>query len=358
MDVLQIVRPLDQDARAIASTRAKEALSRHIGAMPLREHFANYSASKYPAWVMSIITAICIMLLLGAFVPSAIRLYDLGSKTFGKAISDDASMRAVGIATVLLAETGQIAFMLALNVLGANASRQSKLLLYASAMLSTAVALVGNLQVVSPWDVALAFAWIEAIAPPLLTLSTSYVLKEQMLKAIEQRHANEQAYQIAYANWKTETANLERHGEYPRFYANAIIEQLRKANRTKDAKEALLQLQPVDKLMLYRRELDADAWYADALQMDETAKAREDAKLARLERLQAKASGGGGGRATGEVANAVMQKQNEMHVASCPHCSYKTTPKQTELQAKRALAAHMKSHSVIDEAERLLSNAT
>jgi hypothetical protein len=42
------------------------------------------------------------------------------------------------------------------------------------------------------------FAWLEAIAPPIIVLATAYVIKEQILEAIEVRHANEQAFQAAW----------------------------------------------------------------------------------------------------------------------------------------------------------------
>jgi hypothetical protein len=60
----------------------------------------------------------CLVLLLGAFTPSAIRLYVIGSHTFGQAVPSSAAHTAVGLATVLSAEVGQVVFSLALATLG------------------------------------------------------------------------------------------------------------------------------------------------------------------------------------------------------------------------------------------------
>ena len=133
-------------------------------------------------------------------------------------------MIAVGIATVLTAEIGQVVFSLALATLGTTPS--ARRLLYSSMGIATAIALVGNVQVALPGHAESPFAWLEAIAPPLLVLSTAYVLKEQMLEAIELRHANERAYQEAVNDWQRATINPEAHSQWMQFYANALRDAL------------------------------------------------------------------------------------------------------------------------------------
>jgi hypothetical protein len=59
-----------------------------------------------------------------------------------------------------------------------------------------------------------------------LVLSTAYVLKEQVLETIEQRHADERAFQAALADWQTATADPERHPNWPQVYANALRDAL------------------------------------------------------------------------------------------------------------------------------------
>jgi hypothetical protein len=64
---------------------------------------------------------------------------------------------------------------------------------YTSMMLATVISVVGNVQLALPGHENSPFAWLEALAPPIIVLATAYVIKEQILEAIEVRHANERA---------------------------------------------------------------------------------------------------------------------------------------------------------------------
>lgn len=251
------VRPLTQEERQFARTAAIEAVLRDIGERPQRDHYIHYAAHRYPPSVTKLITGLCIALLLVAFTPSAIRLYVIGSTTFGGAIPYELAMIAVGIATVLTAEIGQVVFSLALATLGT--TRNARRLLYISMGIATAIALVGNVQIALPGHMESPFAWLEAIAPPLLVLSTAYVLKEQMLEAIELRHANERAFQEAVNAWQRATVNPEAHSQWMQFYTNALRDALRKANNRR--REVLEGLSTADWRALIYRELQADHWY-------------------------------------------------------------------------------------------------
>jgi len=236
--MLAQIKPLTQEERQLARSAAQEAVQREIGDRPNREYFNHHATRRYPPGVTKLINVLCIVLLLAAFTPSAIRLYVIGSETFGAAVSFELAMVAVGIATVLTAEIGQVVFSLALATLGT--SKSARRLLYSSMGIATAIALVGNVQVALPGHIESPFAWLEAIAPPLLVLSTAYVLKEQMLESIEMRHANERAYQEAVNDWQRSAINPEAHPRWMQFYANAIRDALRKGNsRRREALEAL-----------------------------------------------------------------------------------------------------------------------
>lgn len=252
---LNAVRPLTQEERQLARTAAQEAIQRDVGEHPQRDHFQQHTAYRYPPTVTRLISGLCIVLLLAAFTPSAIRLYVIGSETFGAAVPFDTAMVAVGIATVLTAEVGQVVFSLALASLGTSAG--ARRLLYASMGIATAIALVGNVQVALPGHLHSPFAWLEAIAPPLLVLSTAYVLKEQLLDAIEMRHANERAYQEAVNTWQRAAHNPEAHSSWMQFYANALRDMLRKVNSRKQ----LETLTTADWRLLVYRELKSDNWY-------------------------------------------------------------------------------------------------
>jgi len=255
--VLVQIKPLTQEERQLAHAAAEEAVMRDIGERPQRVHYNHHAVHRYPPLVTKLITGLCIALLLAAFTPSAIRLYVIGSSTFGAAVPYELATIAVGIATVLTAEVGQVVFSLALATLGTTPN--ARRLLYASMGIATAIALVGNVQVALPGHTTSPFAWLEAIAPPLLVLSTAYVLKEQMLEAIELRHANERAYQEAVNDWQRATINPEAHSQWMQFYANALRDALRKANSRR--REALEALNTADWRALIYRELQADNWY-------------------------------------------------------------------------------------------------
>jgi hypothetical protein len=257
MNMLSQIRPLTQEERQFARTAAFEAIIRDIGDRPQRDQFNQHAAHRYPQGVTRLISGLCIVLLLAAFTPSAIRLYVIGSQTFGAAVPYELAMIAVGIATVLTAEIGQIVFSLALATLGT--TRSARRLLYTSMGIATAIALIGNIQIALPGHVESPFAWLEAIAPPLLVLSTAYVLKEQMLEAIELRHTNERAYQEALNEWQQATVNPEAHSQWVQFYANALRDSLRKANNRR--RELLETLTAADWRALIFRELQADHWY-------------------------------------------------------------------------------------------------
>jgi hypothetical protein len=253
------IRPLTQEQRQAAYRAAQEAVVRAVGPKPTREHFSDVTISKYPPSMTRLMTLLCLVLLLAAFTPSAIRLYVIGSQTFGQAVSNHVAKTAVGLATVLSAEIGQVVFSLALATLGT--SQASKRLLYVSMSLSTMVSLTGNVQLALPAHAQSPFAWLEAMVPPLLVLATSFVLKEQLLGAIEIRHANEQAFQMDLANWQTTTGAPENHPQWSQFYANALRDALRKANYRRQ--EVLAALTTADWLTLVYRELQAEQWYVE-----------------------------------------------------------------------------------------------
>jgi hypothetical protein len=108
------IRPLTQESRQAARQAAHQAVVNAIGAKPTREQFLYTTISKYPPAITRLISSLCLVLLLAAFTPSAIRLYVIGSQTFGLAVPNHLAQTAVGLATVLSAEVGQVVFSLAL----------------------------------------------------------------------------------------------------------------------------------------------------------------------------------------------------------------------------------------------------
>jgi hypothetical protein len=256
------IRPLTQEQRQAARKAAHDAVIRAVGSRPSREQFTYTTISKYPPAITRLISSLCLILLLAAFTPSAIRLYVIGSQTFGQAVSSRAAMTAVGLATVLSAEVGQVVFSLALATLGA--SRSSRRLLYTSMAISTILGLLGNVQISLPGHTNSPFAWLEAIAPPVLVLSTAYVLKEQVLESIERRHADERAFQAALTDWQVTVTDPEDHPQWLQFYANALRDALRKTNKRRQ--ETLTQMTQDDWRVAVTREMEADLWYEQSEQ--------------------------------------------------------------------------------------------
>jgi hypothetical protein len=252
------IRPLTQEQRQSAHRAAHDAVLRAIGSKPIREQFAGETISKYPVSMTRMITLLCLILLLAAFTPSAIRLYVIGSQTFGQAVPNPTARNVVGLATVLSAEVGQVVFSLALATLGTSCS--AKRLLYGSMFIATIIALTGNVQIALPGYTHSPFAWLEATAPPVLVLSTAYILKEQLLEAIEHRHTTERSYQVALKEWHKATAHPENHPQWSQFYANALRDMLSKANNRRQ--ETLAALTTADWRALVYRELQAEHWYA------------------------------------------------------------------------------------------------
>ena len=258
--MIENLRPLTQEQRQGARKKARDAVIRAIGPKPAREHFNQSTISKYPPSVTRLIFFLCLVLLLAAFTPSAIRLYVIGSQTFGQAVSNEVAMTAVGFATVLSAEIGQIVFSLALATLGT--SQSARRLLIASMAIATIISLVGTVQVALPGHETSPFAWLEALAPPIIVLATAYVIKEQILETVEVRHANERAFQVALEEWQTATATPEEYPTWMQFYANALQDALRKANARR--KETLSQMIVDDWRLVVGHEMRADIWYRNA----------------------------------------------------------------------------------------------
>lgn len=98
--------------------------------------------------------------------------------------------------------------------------------------------------------------------PPLLTLSTAYVLKELLLRVIENRHADQIAFETALAEWKRAIAYPEQHPNFSQAYANELPDLLIKANRrSKTTRETIEQLDRATWRLLVQRELHTENWF-------------------------------------------------------------------------------------------------
>lgn len=279
-DLYRTITPLTDERRIEARARARSIVTKDAGEQPQRAAFDNHTESKYPQWVNRLIVGLCIVVLAAAFAPSAIRLYAIGSTTFAQAIPHAGSAMAAGIAIVLMSETAQILFSLAAAVM--DTSKTAKRLLYLSMFGATVLALVGNGQVSLPGHEMNPFAYLEAFLPPLLTLSTAYILKEQMLTAIAHRHANNVAYAEAVNAWKLANANPEKHPRYMSALANALRDALKEDNAkgtgAQARREYMAALDTESWKRLVKRELVADEWYSEPIEPAPDAQTAQDAQ--------------------------------------------------------------------------------
>lgn len=249
--------PLTPTERIRTREQARQLVIKAKGRTPERSDYDHHTASRYPPSLTRLITVLALIVLAAAFAPSAIRLYAIGSHTFTHGLDTYTNAGVlVGITTILLAESGQVIFSLALAIfLGSPNSRR---LLYFGATVSTLIALVGNIELALTKTYTSPFAWLEAIAPPLLVIATAYVLKEQYLQATEQRHANERAYQIALDDWKTATADPDSDPKFVQAWADAIKHKhSRKRGQARQARALTTQ----QWIQLVQYEMAEHNWY-------------------------------------------------------------------------------------------------
>jgi hypothetical protein len=250
---------LSQEERIAARNRAIDAVVATAGPAPSREHFKHSQQSEYPAWLRGLIVALSLVVLLTAFILSAMRLYHIGRETFAVSINHGLSATVAGAAIVLLAEAAAVLFTLAYSVLGK--SPLEKRILMASIIGTAALALSGNFYVALWGHHLTGFVILEAMLPPLLTLSTAYVLKSLLLDEIAARHADELAYQSALVIWRAAASNPESHPQYLQYYANELWDSLVKANARREAAKAwLLSLGGQQKSLLVGEAMRADSW--------------------------------------------------------------------------------------------------
>lgn len=259
----------------------EQARQRVAGPEPSPQDFRSATISKYPLYVILIVYFLCFVILVAAFIPSANRLFIAGSTEFCKTIDAqidlDPRCDAVGIATVILAETGQIVFLLALAVLNAQTPYTFRIgkfefripvnstILYVSMMLSTCIAIIGNIHVSQPWLYGnWLFGYFDTLVPPLLVMGTGFVLKELMLHSIESRHQMMVEFELAKTRRSELLKDPESAGrEWLKAFSLALRDQIRRVNSRKTAREVLDLLTAEDWQFLIKREMLAAQWVVD-----------------------------------------------------------------------------------------------
>jgi len=287
VELLRVVRPLTDERRIEARERAKALVIRAAGVMPDRKDFDQHTTSKYPEWMNQTINVLCLIVLVAAFLPSAMRLFYIGSTTFVATLRDAHAAMLAGYSIVIMAEISMVLFSIASVIVEPHKSEsvpatgrgaalvniirgidKVQLLLIVSQFVATAIALVGNAQVsLAHGHEENPFAVIEAFSPSIVVFTTSYILKAQMLSSIERRHANTRAYGLALAAWKAATSRPEDDARFRPALHNALRDFLREDNSKGTGATArrdyIAGLVLDDWRQLVKRELLADEWYED-----------------------------------------------------------------------------------------------
>ncbi|MBZ0304658.1 MAG: hypothetical protein K8I82_01200, partial [Anaerolineae bacterium] len=128
-----------------ARKQAVEVVEALAGKKPVREQFRNSTISKYPHWITGMVVGLSLIVLLTAFLLSAMRLYHIGYATFHQTLANDFASTVAGFAIVLLSEAAAVLFTIALSVIGQSPTQKRVLL--ASIFATAALALSGNYYV-------------------------------------------------------------------------------------------------------------------------------------------------------------------------------------------------------------------
>lgn len=259
------MRALYENERESARDRA---VARVLGPVPEIHQFKTTSVSQFPQWVIVSVYLLSLIVLIAGFVPSSSRIYLAGMNEFCKTLPDaqsvsqtgpegsqfssaasspvyqDSRCHLVGIASVFLAETGQLVFLLGLAVVDRTSRPSTQflgrqisvsltvLILWSGTFLSTLVAIVGNIHVSQPWlHGNWIFAYVETFVPPIIVMGVGYVLKELLLHSIKQRHAATAAYEKALQLREQLSKNPESSPDWNRIYTLALKDTLRQTNK-------------------------------------------------------------------------------------------------------------------------------
>jgi hypothetical protein len=343
-------------------------------AEPQLDHFIHNTVSRYPPEHMKRMRALGIIVLGAAFFGSAIRIFLAAFATNSATLLTSSTQTGyglafnlaflIGAASVLLAESGQVAFTLwASSVDDEDADTRTawyhvnwmQVSLRVGALGCTLFAYMGNAYVMQPpFAISLdaLIAWTETLLPPTLVLIASNVLKDQELVKIRTRHAAQISYaqqhaawdarkQAATAAWNDAFANAHLSERWLPHAANALRDALRAANRRSYA--VLRELTDADWRVLVLREMANEQWYANA----ERQVAAEPERVepmpvpVRAPRTQTH-TGKASGKHTGEFDNAVTANADGTHTGTCPHCGTQYV-KASAKGAKAALIAHKRN---------------
>lgn len=269
-DLINKVRALTSDERATAKDRAAERVA---GPMPRPRDFEVETIGRFPPFVEAVSIGILIFLIIVGFVPSGMRIFSYGSELFGHTIDNLFASYVAGIATVLMAETAQVAFSLViLFVPQGEDGKFSRALFYFGMFCATMIALVFNVEVTMIRGPHLSYpsgiflveianltlgGWLEAIFPPILVLIGAHGLKNVILHKMELRFERKKNYEAALGEWHDRIKSPESDSHYRRYLFSELRDALIDAN-ARLGRARLSDLDPKIWGMLVHREINAE----------------------------------------------------------------------------------------------------
>lgn len=325
------VNPLTQEQRDAAYASASLRIA---GAKPQQADYERSDFAKYSAKTVQLINWTMNVVMLAAFIPSAVRIFAAAFDA-SLAFADAPFAGIIGVCSVLLAEAGQVAFTMSMSIAD---SQTQRLALRIASWGCTAFALVGNAHIAEPWKHAYAFSWLEAFLPPALVLIAANVRKTQALHLDAERFSAHQRFQEALSLWQQRFDNAHDHAAWERELANALRDALRSAN--KSSKAVLRELTLSDWHSLILRERNAEEWW---LQAERNAREAEEHRLREAQERLTQKSGHTNGNATREIADAATTQEGSVFVKHCPICD-KRFEGRSPRAATNAVVAHQKSH--------------
>lgn len=259
-EALQIVRPLTEDERQGAREQAQEAVRRRIGRKPQRADFIRHVIGRYPRWMVVLVAGLMLVVLWAAANVSVFRVFSAGRDHFIATLPGQEWQAAVvGASIFAMAEFMVIVSTIAASVLFAGRARW---IMSIPIALGIAVALVGNWYIAQPGDF---WSWLETIVPPVAVLFMAIILERLLLQVVEQRHANETAYQEALAEWQHKTAEPEKHVSWRATWANVLWDALRTSNArgrgAAERREYMASMNDTQRSAVVWREMQADNWF-------------------------------------------------------------------------------------------------
>lgn len=257
-EALERLRPMFDEERDLAWDEAAVALA---GPEIDRKEFMRNRDSRYPWQVWAIAIFFALTLIIAAYMPSSHRIYLAGAIHFcdtWEAGAWDASSQfprtcqAAGIANVILAETGQISFLVILAIFGSSGvlDKFTIWIFRAGVIITLMIAIVSNWEIVKPDQHGFKLMYLlETLAPTFVVTGLGYALKTYVLDAISQRHVALNEYKRAVAHRAAILKDPESHDfeAFSREFSKAIRNKFRRIHAR-------------DRVLL--NSLDGQAWRA------------------------------------------------------------------------------------------------